>query len=239
MHDDVKQMASAWSIRTAPSTPGLTMMDVFSQVAYYYEDMEILQGTVMPCGLFQTSLSQVSSSSVFGLWRKPRVSRLINVAIPPLVLKASPNKSYFDFGPSDGDSDYEDHFAIRRIITILVLERVGPSHLPLGKPLREDEREGLSAMLSDIVRHRICHDNIRYPNILSAPARSPEHPRLRSPYTRRKCRWRIIDFGYAYESTRGKRRFAKHIEYGLEDLCEELSERRIASSMNLSRDKKT
>ncbi|CAL1713731.1 unnamed protein product [Somion occarium] len=183
--------------------------------AFYYEKMPELQGVVIPryYGVFHAT---IPSGFRFRFWTPEKIIG----------------------GPSDGDSDYEDHFAIPRVITILVLERVGPKYLPLGRSLHQDEQEELSAMLSDIARHRICHGDIRYTNILSAPARSPEFPRLRSPYTKRKYHWRIVDFGEAYESTMSKDRFAKHIERALRDLFTELRERRMMRSMNLSRGEK-
>ena len=70
--------------------------------------------------------------------------------------------------------------------------------LPSANYSRSSE---LKTMYADLARLGVDQDDLRYYNILRAPARgSSPLPSLSSPFTQRTYRWRIVDFDRACKS---------------------------------------
>ena len=72
--------------------------------------------------------------------------------------------------------------------------------LPSANYSRSSE---LKTMYADLARLGVDQDDLRYYNILRAPARgSSPLPSLSSPFTQRTYRWRIVDFDRACKSNK-------------------------------------
>ncbi|CAL1706348.1 unnamed protein product [Somion occarium] len=183
--------------------------------AYYYEEMECLQGCVIPryYGLYQTV---IQPSMEFLPWAHDKVNR------SPGCHGDYSDKDDSDPGSesdsesdcdddSDKDKDDEDsedsevyssdeeELPTPTMVSILILERVG-GRLPLGKPLPAGIQGTLEALYADLAQLGVDHCDIRYYNILQAPGPDNPLPSLPSPFTQRIHRWRLISFDEACKS---------------------------------------
>ncbi|KAJ4492238.1 hypothetical protein C8J55DRAFT_503363 [Lentinula edodes] len=150
--------------------------------AWFYEEMECLQGVAIPrCyGLFE---AEIPSGCELLL---PENQTLVN----------NPDSR-------DAQVDQVVHPLItelrstRNKLCILVEERLG-GRLPIGSPFSPEVREDLNTLFAEIGPLGILNENdIRHANILQAPACPPGLPSLVSPFTFRTHGWRMIDFEMA------------------------------------------
>ncbi|KAJ3558712.1 hypothetical protein NM688_g756 [Phlebia brevispora] len=151
---------------------------------YYYDELESLQGVVVPrCyGLFQT-----------------RVRHGLSV-IPPNSDELEDTQK----GIVSVDSAAPK--AIAGIVSVMLLERLG-GPLPVGKPLPEGTYEEIMDMYSDLAHLGVDHCDIRWANILYALPSPPSFPSLPSPYSGKTYRWRLVDFDNAQKTNQDLRRF--------------------------------
>ncbi|CAL1706344.1 unnamed protein product [Somion occarium] len=183
--------------------------------AYYYEEMECLQGSVIPryYGLYQTTIQPTTD---FLPWTHDKVNRRPGrhgdysdeSGSDSDSEEASKAASNDDDDEEDNDDDQESEVyssdeeepAAPTVVSILILERLG-DRLPLRKPLPAGIQEELETIYSDLAQLGVDHCDIRYYNMLSAPspANSPL-PSLPSPFTQRTYGWRLIDFDNACKS---------------------------------------
>ncbi|KAJ3558714.1 hypothetical protein NM688_g754 [Phlebia brevispora] len=155
---------------------------------YYYEELESLQGVVLPrCyGLFQT-----------------RIRHGLSVIPPDSDSEEPAGKGSCNLEDTDGE--FVPAVAepapktISGIVSVILLERLG-GHLPVGKPLPAGTYEEIMDMYSDLAHLGIDHTDIRWANILYAQPSPPGFPSLPSPYTGKTYRWRLIDFDNALKS---------------------------------------
>ncbi|CAL1713708.1 unnamed protein product [Somion occarium] len=117
-----------------------------SREAFYYEEMESLQGRVIPryYGLFQTTLEP---GVMFRYWKMEKI-----------------------WGGNDAnDSDEEDHSDFPRFLTVLVLEYVSEEFLPVGRKLDDKIIKEIKEMFKELARLGVWQPDIRYANILRVP----------------------------------------------------------------------
>ncbi|KAJ4496841.1 hypothetical protein C8R41DRAFT_980080 [Lentinula lateritia] len=110
----------------------------------------------------------------------------------------------------------------RNKLCILVEERLG-GHLSIGSPVSPELREDLNTLFEEIGHLGVLSENdIRYANILQAPACPPGLPSLVSPFTFRTHGWRMIDFEMAAKTQQTARALAighqEYLEYILDAL---------------------
>ncbi|KAJ3535025.1 hypothetical protein NM688_g7038 [Phlebia brevispora] len=162
--------------------------------AFYYEEMETIQGIVIPrCYGFFTGkiprdhllVGETDVSSEFPTDSEESMSEASNLK------NEDSERPQFTY----------NHAANFRVVSILLLEKLG-DRLPVGKKLPED----LTAEIVDMYRHfgqfGIDHIDIRYANILEAPECPPGWPSLMSPLTHNAYRYRLIDFGNSRKTNR-------------------------------------
>ncbi|CAL1713713.1 unnamed protein product [Somion occarium] len=117
-----------------------------SREAFCYEEMESLQGRVIPryYGLFQTILEP---GVMFRYWKMEKI-----------------------WGGNDAnDSDEEDHSDFHRSLTVLVLEYVSEEFLPVGRKLDDKIIKEIKEMFKELARLGVWQPDIRYANILRLP----------------------------------------------------------------------
>ncbi|EPQ52941.1 hypothetical protein GLOTRDRAFT_95006 [Gloeophyllum trabeum ATCC 11539] len=83
-------------------------------------------------------------------------------------------------------------------ISILLLERLG-DHLRLGEPIPQTIQDDLWCITKDLGELHIFDNDLRYDNVLLAPASPPGLPSLVSPYSHRSYELRLVDFDTAYK----------------------------------------
>ncbi|EIN08050.1 hypothetical protein PUNSTDRAFT_135564 [Punctularia strigosozonata HHB-11173 SS5] len=156
---------------------GRRYSDSLNRETWFYDEMETLQGSVIPrCfGLFE---APIDDGSVILPWIAHGVDR----------------------GRSDKRRGSVDIYGTNPSVpspprvSILLLEELGGEHLPLGGELTDDIKDQILSMFDEISRFRITHGDVRHRNILSAPRSPGAYPSLPSPYTGRTYDWRIFDF---------------------------------------------
>ncbi|CAL1713735.1 unnamed protein product [Somion occarium] len=155
--------------------------------AFYYEYLEPLHGSVIPryYGLFQVTIPE---GVAFKYWPIEKIRR--------------PDPSCEIYNE---DSDDEDHIAYPRVLTLLILERLGdpPSHRTKSDDLKGLKSQALD-MLSELSHFHIRHGDIHSRNIVMAAPRLPDFPNLPSPCHQKVYDWRLIDFSLAYETDVGE-----------------------------------
>ncbi|CAL1706325.1 unnamed protein product [Somion occarium] len=179
--------------------------------AYYYEEMECLQGCAIPryYGLYQTV---IQPSMDFLPWVHDKVNRRPGCHGDCSDKDDSDTDSESSECDDDGDKDTEDEDSedsevyssdeeeppTPTLVSILILERIG-GRLPLGKSLPPGIKEELETIYADLARLGVDHCDIRYFNILRAPKNRSLHS-LPSPFTQRTYGWRIVSFDNACKS---------------------------------------
>lgn len=164
--------------------------------AWFYEDMECLQGSVVPyCyGMFEMELgNQLDESS------NPRFS------IPALDKHPVPidahNDTELEYFECHGVHPlFENQIKRRDTLSVLILERVG-GMLPLGKKVSQETSDEIESLHSELATLGVvlwC--DIRRENVLRAPASPPGLPSLPSPLHKREYTLRLIDFEFAVKT---------------------------------------
>ncbi|KAK7681694.1 hypothetical protein QCA50_015041 [Cerrena zonata] len=194
--------------------------------AYYYDEMECLQGSVIPryYGFFQ---STIPVDWNFGPWRRDSIVRGSRRSVD------SDTESEFD------DDDYsprpnvpEEEYSSDEEppppppvtptkVSILIMERLG-GLMPLGKPLPEDIIDDITSLYSNLSHLAVDHVDIRYYNILRAPPSDSPLPSLPAPFTQRTYEWRIVDFKNSYKTNRSMVVFDGYYEGYVERLLTNL-----------------
>ncbi|KAK7689967.1 hypothetical protein QCA50_006607 [Cerrena zonata] len=161
--------------------------------AYYYEFLEKLQGLVIPY-YFGCFHAVIPSGVCFPPWNETK-TELAN----SLTEIDNPN--------------------IPRVVTLLILERLGDERLPEGLNRSEsmELKNELQYMVCEITaRRNIVHNDIRYQNVLKAPDSPPGLRGKNSSFTGRAKQpynWRFIDLGDAQEAPN----LSKHTHFLLWD----------------------
>ncbi|KAJ3894209.1 hypothetical protein GG344DRAFT_63194 [Lentinula edodes] len=175
--------------------------------AWFYEEMECLQGVAIP-----------------------RCYGLFEAEIPPGCRLLLPENQTLVNNPDSRDAQVDEfpHPLIKELrstrnkLCILVEERLG-GHLSIGSPVSPELREDLNTLFEEIGHLGVLSENdIRYANILQAPACPPGLPSLVSPFTFRTHGWRMIDFEMAAKTQQTARALAighqEYLEYILDAL---------------------
>ncbi|KAF7795798.1 hypothetical protein EIP86_006965 [Pleurotus ostreatoroseus] len=154
--------------------------------AYFYEEMELLQGIVIPryYGFFKGEIPPdcvlAGESTASGLEYETDCSHSVSGQ------GQAGNKQSFD-GP--------------RQVCILLIEKLGGT-LPVGQRLPVELDIELLEMYSHLSLLGIDHVDIRHANILEAPLCPPGWPGLVSPRTNYGYRYRFIDFDNSLKTDR-------------------------------------
>ncbi|KAJ3552226.1 hypothetical protein NM688_g4265 [Phlebia brevispora] len=152
--------------------------------SFYYEEMECLQGVVVPrfYGLFEGETPPGSYFDPTGEGER-----------------REPGRDEID----TPDTEEEEHVpaAVSGAVSILVLEQVG-GRLPLGEDLPPNTLHEILDVYTHLATLGIDHVDIRYANMRYAPQCPPGWPSLISPYTGLPYRWRLIDFEKAKKTNR-------------------------------------
>ncbi|KAK7689959.1 hypothetical protein QCA50_006599 [Cerrena zonata] len=153
--------------------------------AYNYEEMETLQGSVIPryYGHFMAVVEPGNSVKVWTIEKRRRQE--LDHEIPH-------SEVY--------ESDDEDHIDYPRVVTILLLERYTPNPLQLPPKLVHTIREDAMLMFAEIAAVGIQHNDIHMHLNNVVQANETYLPTLSSPKYNKKFQWRIIDFGLAQKS---------------------------------------
>ncbi|EKM57514.1 uncharacterized protein PHACADRAFT_251185 [Phanerochaete carnosa HHB-10118-sp] len=160
---------------------------------WFYDEMECLQGVAIPrCyGYFEAEFSENGSEK----------------ALLQTLFKKFPGADESEGNPTvERDRCrgplhplLEERDSHSRVVAVLILEKLGP-RLPVGVAVSEETREDIRGLYEEI--GHLCIDNvedIRYKNILQAPAPPPGLPSLPSPFTKRVHKWRLVDFELAMQ----------------------------------------
>ncbi|CAL1713768.1 unnamed protein product [Somion occarium] len=114
-----------------------------SREAFQYEEMESLQGTVIPryYGLFQVTLEP---GVMFRYWFMEKLYG----------------------GKGSNDSDEEDHSEFPRCLTVLVLEYISEEFLPVRRRLKDNDTEEIKEMFRELARLGVWQPDIQQDDIL-------------------------------------------------------------------------
>ncbi|KAK7692417.1 hypothetical protein QCA50_004042 [Cerrena zonata] len=166
--------------------------DNLAREAYYYEEMERLQGSIVPryYGLYE---AEISPECDFTPWSK--------------------DKLRCDHGchhPRDDPSNTQRNpkcCPSPSALNVLIMERMG-GQLSLVKDRTKALRSELEALYAHLASIGVDHGDVRYQNILYAPAGPDCLPSLPSPWTKKTYAWRIVDFHVATKTNMSSRRLA-------------------------------
>lgn len=165
---------------SAPSVPPLSMRMAATRAvmlekeAWFYDHLQILQGSVIPrCyGLFEATLD----------WSK------IEFLVHPdtnTVLKAEYAQWW--------ENRNENIMKPNRIV-ILLLERLSTVHLPNDEPMSDADRVELSELFEEISKFSVDHRNVGYESVSRALDSPPGLPSLCSPHLGKIYKWRVSNF---------------------------------------------
>ncbi|KAK7692415.1 hypothetical protein QCA50_004040 [Cerrena zonata] len=162
--------------------------------AFYYEEMEYLQGCVIPryYGLFD---AMIPSGCDFKPWSEDAQNHQHCCH----QLSSDSNDSLSDFPPK---RKAKKAHAPPSPLSILILERVG-ERLSMAQTRSQALRDELEEMYKHLAILGLDHCDIRYQNILRAPNTADSLPSLPSLFSERTYAWRIIDFDLCRKSNVG------------------------------------
>ncbi|KAJ3535022.1 hypothetical protein NM688_g7036 [Phlebia brevispora] len=190
--------------------------------AFYYDEMETIQGIVIPrCYGFFTGVlpsgcllpgesdpardvhsyrvssdSDESTSSTHASdseLKKATPSESPDWDLPGAAVMNSEDPEHAQYAYDPSDEP--------RAVSILLLEQLG-DRLPIGEELPVDIEAEVLDMYNHLVELGIDHTDIRHANILEAPICPPGWPSLMSPLTNNAYRYRLVDFDNACKTNR-------------------------------------
>lgn len=172
--------------------------------AWFYDELEILQGVVVPrCyGWFELQLQDGWNVPCWTTHFGPGADSSDGDA------DAFPIEYIATLGTDAWEHEPRPHpmalqlAAERQRVYILLLERAGPCIADSGPPPSLQQLDDAFGELADL--GVTIDPDVREDNILWAPESPPGLPSLPSPYTGIMHALRIIDFGYAYKTDRKK-----------------------------------
>lgn len=194
--------------------------------AYYYEEMECLQGCVIPryYGLYETA---IPAACDFEPWSKNKAYCNQDTCRPHEIL-ATPSEGTQVLSQPDRRSKMP---CSSSRLNILILERVG-GNLSLARDRSDDLRSVFFSFLviyslliisrlelEEIYEHLatigVDHGDVRYRNILQAPAGPNSLPPALSPWTQDTYAYRIVDFDVATKTNIGFSQLAHQFHQSL------------------------
>ncbi|KAK7689962.1 hypothetical protein QCA50_006602 [Cerrena zonata] len=152
--------------------------------AYYYEEMETLQGSVIP-RYYGHFMAVVDPGNSVKVWTRE------------MRWRREPGRK-IEYNEVSYKSDDEDHVDYPRVVTILLLERYTVPKLT--PELTETLRKEAKWMYEEIAAVGIEQHDVRPDNVVQA--NETYLPTLPSPKNKKMFQWRIIDFGIAQKSER-------------------------------------
>ncbi|GJJ08301.1 hypothetical protein Clacol_002512 [Clathrus columnatus] len=169
---------------------------IVEQEAWFYEELEQVQGIAVPrCyGLFQAHIEPGSEVSA---WKEERKHEFQESDESSESGYGSPK---FDWDTPDPNGERVPSFPPPdpTLITILLFERLG-ERMPINEPL-DIIKPGVYEIYNDISRLGIEHLDIRWSNILSVQDSDHQPPEKVCPNHGHAHRWRIVDFDLARKS---------------------------------------
>lgn len=161
--------------------------------AWLYEDMESLQGSVVPyCyGMFSMELGSLLDESSALRFSIPALDK------HPVAIDRDNDKELKYFERHGMHPLFEEQLKRRDVLSVLILERLG-GMLPLGKKVSQETSAEIESLHSELAALGVVrwHD-VRRENLLRAPASPPGLPSLPSPLHKREYNLRLIDFEFA------------------------------------------
>ncbi|KAK7677495.1 hypothetical protein QCA50_019501 [Cerrena zonata] len=177
--------------------------------AYYYEEMECLQGCVIPryYGLYETA---IPAACDFEPWSKNKAYCNQDTCRPHEIL-ATPSEGTQVLSQPDRRSKMP---CSSSRLNILILERV-EGNLSLARDRSDDLRLELEEIYEHLATIGVDHGDVRYRNILQAPAGPNSLPPALSPWTQDTYAYRIVDFDVATKTNIGFSQLAHQFHQSL------------------------
>ncbi|KAK7692296.1 hypothetical protein QCA50_003921 [Cerrena zonata] len=164
--------------------------------AYYYEEMECLQGCVIPryYGLYTAT---IPAACDFEPWSEVCRNQGSCRAHESLVTPSEDTPVL-----NQSNQTLKTSCSCSSLLNILILERVG-GHLSLTRDRSDDPRLELEEIYEHLATLGVDHNDVRYRNILQAPVGPDSLPPALSPWTQDTYAYRIVDFDIARKTNIG------------------------------------